>query len=127
MGATSFFALGYALSRNTHIRVEILIAAMGDDRRRAEILSVVLACLIAAGFAFFALKANVVSYLLEEKSQGQDALPVWIPQLVMSSGTIVLLIALVDRLVQLIKYGDEVIGRNEQMTTAETDQTIGRF
>lgn len=108
MGAASFFALGYALRRDAHIRVEILVATMGDDRRRAEILSTGGACLIAATFAFYATKANVVSYLLAERSQGQDALPVWIPQLVMSCGTIILLIALLDRLVGLIRNDYEV-------------------
>lgn len=131
MGATSFFALGYALNCNAHIRVEILIAAMddpaNDDRRGAEILSVTIACLIAAAFAFFAVTANVVSYLLEEKSQGQDALPVWIPQLVMSAGTIVLLIALLDRLVRLVRHGEETVDAGEATLTDKADEMTGRF
>ena len=42
------------------------------------------------------------SYLFGEISQGQDAMPVWMPQTVMSIGTIILLIALLDRLVGLL-------------------------
>lgn len=127
MGATSFFALGYALRRGAHIRVEILVAAMGDDRRRAEILLTAIGSLIAAAFVFYALKANVVSYLLEEKSQGQDALPIWIPQLVMSSGTIVLLIALLDRLVALARYGDDALDSEQGTSAAGPVEATGRF
>lgn len=127
MGATSFLALGYALSRGAHIRVEIVIAGMGRDRWRAEILAVAIALPIAAIFAYFAIKANFVSWQLGERSQGQDAVLIWIPQLVMSFGTIVLLIALIDRLIGLIRGGDAYIEHDRQPVTEVSDQTVGRF
>ncbi len=103
MAATSFFGLGYAMSRNSHIRVELVLSGMTSDRRLAEIICTGVSAMIAAAFAGFAIKANYISFVLGEKSQGQDAIAVWIPQLAMSIGTLVLLIALLDRLYGCIR------------------------
>jgi C4-dicarboxylate transporter DctM subunit len=104
MAATSFFGLGYAMSRNSHIRVELVLSGMKSDRRVAEIICTGVSALVAAAFAWFAIKANYISFVLGEKSQGQDEFFVWIPQLAMSLGTIVLLLALLDRLYGCITF-----------------------
>ncbi len=98
MAATSFFGLGYAMSRNSHIRVELVLSGMKSDRRAAELICTSVSALIAAAFVWFSVKANYISFVLGEKSQGQDEMYVWIPQVAMSLGTIVLLLALLDRL-----------------------------
>ena len=98
MAATSFFGLGYAMSRSSHIRVELVLSGMKSDRRVAEIICTSVSALVAAAFAWFAAKATYISFVLGEKSQGQDEISVWIPQVAMSLGTIVLLVALLDRL-----------------------------
>ena len=108
MAATSFFGLGYAMNNNSHIRVELLLSGMKADRRAAEIACTSLASIISAAFVWFALKANYISFVLGERSQGQDALPVWIPQLAMSIGTVVLLVALLDRLYACIAEPETV-------------------
>ncbi len=103
MAATSFFGLGYAMSRNSHIRVELVLSGMTSDRRIAEIICTGVSAIIAAAFAWFAIKANYISFVLGEKSQGQDEIFIWIPQVAMSIGTLVLLITLLDRLHACIK------------------------
>tara|TARA_R110002096_G_scaffold64920_3_gene158020 strand:- start:8954 stop:9463 length:510 start_codon:yes stop_codon:yes gene_type:complete len=103
MAATSFFGLGYAMHKNSHIRVELVLSGMTTDRRAAEIICTAVSSLLAAAFAWYAIKANYVSFELAEKSQGQDEIFIWIPQLAMSIGTIVLLIALLDRLHDSLK------------------------
>ena len=113
MAATSFFGLGYAMNNNSHIRVELVLSGMKTDRRVAEIISTSIASLIAAAFAWFALKVNYTSFILGEKSQGQDEMLVWVPQLTMSVGTLVLLIALLDRLYACIALPDSAIGKTQ--------------
>lgn len=108
MAATSFFGLGYAMNNNSHIRVELLLSGMKADRGAAEIFCTSLAAIISAAFVWFALKANYISFVLGEKSQGQDGFAVWIPQVAMSMGTIVLLVALLDRLYACIAAPDSV-------------------
>ena len=102
MGATSFFGLGYALSKNSHIRVNLIVGQKGEENRIADILCTLVGTVLAAALAYFAIKATVLSYRFNEISQGQDAMPTWIPQIAMSIGTVVLLIALIDRLAGLV-------------------------
>lgn len=115
MAATSFFGLGYAMSKNSHIRVDLLLSGMKADRRAAEVICTTIASIIAAAFVWFAIKANYISFTLGERSQGQDELYVWIPQIAMSIGTVVLLIALLDRLYACIVLPDSIIDKKARI------------
>jgi TRAP-type C4-dicarboxylate transport system permease small subunit len=105
MASASFFALAYALNRGSHIRVTLLLGALGRWRFWGEIWSIAIAAITATLFARFAIKANIWSHKFNDISQGQDATPLWIPQLAMSIGTIVLAIALWDHLIRLVTTG----------------------
>lgn len=102
MGWTSFFALGYALSKGAHIRVTLVLGGLGIYRRYAEIFCVGVSVIISIFFSYFAIKTTYWSYLLGEVSQAQDATPIWIPQIAMAVGTVVLSIALIDLFVQIL-------------------------
>lgn len=102
MAASSFFALAYALNHGAHIRVTLFLGRMGRWRRYGEIWCYGVAALIATLFARYAIKANIWSEKLNDISQGQDATPLWVPQIAMSIGTVLLAIALWDHLVRLI-------------------------
>ncbi|MFB3076964.1 MAG: hypothetical protein ACE1Y4_03065, partial [Lysobacterales bacterium] len=60
------------------------------------------AAVTATVFARFAIKTNFLSEKLNDISQGQDATPIWIPQLAMSIGTVLLAVALWDHLFRII-------------------------
>ncbi|MCG8490276.1 MAG: hypothetical protein MI743_01565, partial [Sneathiellales bacterium] len=49
------------------------------------------------------------SYKLNDISQGQDATPIWIPQISMAVGAVLLAISMVDHLIQLIFTGEHGI------------------
>ncbi|MGO1119087.1 TRAP transporter small permease [Rhodovibrionaceae bacterium A322] len=102
MAAASFFALAYALNHGAHIRVSLLLTHLGDKRRWAELWCFGIASVLAILFAYFAIKATYGSYKWNDISQGQDAWPLWIPQLPMAAGTVVLAIALLDHFVRLL-------------------------
>ena len=63
MAAASFFALAYALNRGAHIRVSLLLSALGRWRRAGEIwcfaIGSALACLIGALILLVAYFAGV--------------------------------------------------------------------
>jgi TRAP-type C4-dicarboxylate transport system permease small subunit len=105
MAATSFFALAYALNRGAHIRVALLLTRLGRWRRAGELWAFGIASALACYFAYYAIKAVHVSYQLNDISQGQDATPLWIPQLVMAIGGTLFAIALVDRFLQIAAGG----------------------
>ena len=109
MAGASFFALAYALNRGSHIRVSLFLNRLGRFRRYGEIWCFGIASALGCYFAWYAVKAVYWSHKLHDISQGQDATPIWIPQLVMAAGTIVLAIALVDNLVSQILAGHDNI------------------
>ena len=102
MASASFFALAYALNHGSHIRVSLLLSALGSKRKWGEIWCTLIAAVTATLFARYAIKATYWSEKLNDVSQGQDATPLWIPQLSMSIGTVLLAIALWGHLVRIL-------------------------
>ena len=141
MAATSFFALCHALTRGAHIRVSIILNWNRHTSRWLDLFAVFGAAVIATYFARFAVKTNIFSEMLNDRTQGQDQIPewvvtflslpatpigdwgsamssasselvytpVWIPQLAMSVGAILLAIALWDTLYRTIITGKNPI------------------
>lgn len=105
MAAASFFAFAYALNHGAHIRVSIALNAMGTWRRWGEIWCFGIGAVLATYFCYYAIKATYWSRLLNDISQGQDATPIWIPQLSMSIGSVLLAICFWDNLIRLIFVG----------------------
>jgi TRAP-type C4-dicarboxylate transport system permease small subunit len=65
-------------------------------QRALELWALAIATLLAALFAFYSVRLSFQSWQFNDISTGNDATPLWIPQLAMAAGTVVLLIALVD-------------------------------
>ena len=99
MAAAGFLALAHTLKRGEHIRVTLLLSALhGGARRALEVWSLAAAMLLAALAAFYSVKLAWQSYTFHDISTSNDATPLWLPQLSMAIGTVVLAIALVDEL-----------------------------
>jgi TRAP-type C4-dicarboxylate transport system permease small subunit len=109
MAAASFLAMPYALNRGAHIRVNLLLNALGRYRRIGEIWCFGVGSYLAIFFAYYAIKSTYESYLFNDISQGQDASPIWIPQIAMCIGLVIFAIAFVDHLFSLLFLGDHNI------------------
>jgi TRAP-type C4-dicarboxylate transport system permease small subunit len=110
MAAASFFALAHALNQGAHIRVSLLLSQLGRFRRAGELWCFGIGSVLACYFAFYAVKTVRVSYKLHDISQGQDATPLWIPQIAMAVGTVLLAVALIDRFLQIAFGGSWQLG-----------------
>ena len=100
MAATGFLALAHTLKRGEHIRVTLLLSALtGRVRRSFEIWSLFAAALLASLAAFYSAKLAWQSYSFHDMSTSNDATPLWLPQLTMALGTLVLAIAFIDELI----------------------------
>lgn len=107
MAASSFLALAYTFGANGHIRIALLLHFLkGPMRRVAEVWCLAIGGGLAAYFAWYSVKMVKVSMLINDVSQGPDATPLWIPQIGMAAGTIVLAIAIFDRLIQVLRGAD---------------------
>lgn len=100
MAACGFLALAYTFKHGEHIRVSLVLERVGPRLRSAlEWFALAAGTTVAATFAWYAVRLAWQSHEFDEISQGVDATPLWIPQLSMAIGAVVLLIALVDDLV----------------------------
>ena len=109
MAAASFFAMPYALNKGNHIRVSLLLGALGRHRFWAELWCWAVASALTVLFAWYAVKLTRESHLFNDISQGQDAWPIWIPQVSMAAGTILLAVCAIDNLVTLLVRGRDNI------------------
>jgi TRAP-type C4-dicarboxylate transport system permease small subunit len=110
MAAASFFAFAYALNHGAHIRVNLLLSRLGAKRRWGELWCFGIGAALATYFAFYAIKATYWSYKLNDISQGQDAWPLWIPQIPMAFGTSVLALAMTDHFLRILFFGIKHLG-----------------
>jgi len=100
MAAAGFLALAHTLKRGEHIRVTLLLSRLrGKARRGMELWALFAATLLAALSAFYSARLAWQSHQFNDISTGNDATPLWIPQLAMALGTLILLIAFIDELV----------------------------
>ncbi len=108
MAAASFLGFSYTFHAKEHIRVSLVIErTSGSKRAVLEIWSHALGAIIAVFFAWYSVKMTIVSWQINEMSQGLIPLPLWIPQLSMAFGTVMLACALIDKLVSILMGGLE--------------------
>lgn len=100
MAASGFLALADTLKHGDHIRVTLLLGALpGRWRHRLELWALGFACAVAGMVAFYSCKLAWQSRVFNDVSTANDATPLWLPQLAMALGTVVLAIAFIDELV----------------------------
>jgi TRAP-type C4-dicarboxylate transport system permease small subunit len=115
MAAASFLALAHTLKRNEHIRVMLLIERFkGRLKRPLELWCHAAGTFFCAALAIYSVRLVWQSHAFHDISQGNDATPLWIPQLAMAAGAIILLVAMVDDFVLVI--------RGEQLPAAPVDE-----
>ena len=100
MAAAGFLALAHTLKRGDPIRVTLILERLRDGaRHRLELFALAVATLLAGVFAAYSVRLAFQSFDFNDISTGNDATPLWIPQIAMALGAVVLAIAFVDELV----------------------------
>jgi TRAP-type C4-dicarboxylate transport system permease small subunit len=100
MAAAGFLALAHTFSRGEHIRVTLILEHVGAKARRGlELWSLAAGSALASLFAYYSARLAFQSWDFNDISTGNDATPLWIPQLSMAAGSLVLAIAFVDALI----------------------------
>jgi len=119
MAAAGFLALAQTLKRGEHIRVTLLVTSLrGGWKRGFELWALSAATLLSLLFAAYSVRLAWQSYTLHDISTASDATPLWIPQIPMAVGAIVLAIALIDELV-LEALGRRAVHTPEEATRNE--------
>jgi TRAP-type C4-dicarboxylate transport system permease small subunit len=114
MAAAGFLGLPYALHCGSHIRVQVILRYIPRSLHHPlEVIVSVIGVLLAAYLAWYCTAFVIESYQFKEVSQGLIAVPLWLPQLPMALGTILLLVAFGERLVRVLRHEQFEIGEGE--------------
>jgi len=114
MAGAGFLALAHTLVRGEHIRVNLVLEHAGAGGRRVlERWALAVSVLLSAAFAWYSVRLAWQSYTLHDISTGNDATPLWIPQLAMALGAVVFAVAFLDLFVL------ELSGRRPSAPQAE--------
>ena len=114
MAGAGFLSMAHTLKRGEHIRVTLLLSKLaGGAKRGLEIWSLAAGSALAGLFAWYSIKLAVNSYQFNDMSTSNDATPLWIPQIAMAVGALIMLVALIDDLVM------EVRGKRAQRASDE--------
>ena len=100
MAGAGFLALAHTLKRGEHIRVTLLSGALkGQAKKLLELWALAAASALAGLSAWYSVRLAWQSHSFNDVSTSNDATPLWIPQLSMALGTLVLTLAFVDEFV----------------------------
>jgi TRAP-type C4-dicarboxylate transport system permease small subunit len=100
MAGSGFLALAHTLKRGEHIRVTLLLSALkGGYRKGMEVWAYGFASALSAMFAYYCCRLAWQSRTFHDISTSSDATPLWIPQIAMAAGAVILAIAFMDELV----------------------------
>ena len=119
MAASGFLALAHTLKRGEHIRVTLILGALaGRWKKGLELWALGFASALTAMFAWYCARLAWQSHNFHDISTSSDATPLWIPQLGMAIGAVILAIAFVDELMleiagKRIAHGSAEALRNE--------------
>ena len=100
MAGAGFLALAHTLKRGEHIRVTLVLSNLGPSARRwLERWAMGAGAVLAVLFAVFSVRLVWNSHAFNDISTGNDATALWIPQLAMAIGTVILAIATIDEFI----------------------------
>ena len=100
MAGSGFLALAHTLTRGEHIRVTLILDHAGvTGKRWLERASLAIAVLLSIAFAWYSMRLAWQSYAFHDISTGNDATPLWLPQLSMATGNLILAIAFIDQFI----------------------------
>ena len=100
MAAAGFLGLPYALHCGAHIRVEVALRFLPKSWHHAvELLASTIGVVLSGYLAWYCTLFVFESWRFNEVSQGLVPVPLWLPQLPMAIGSVLLAVAFAERLV----------------------------
>lgn len=102
--AAAFFAMAHAFRHGDFVRVTLLLEAVSPKFRRAlDVGCLLIAAVAVAYLTYSATSFTWESYEFAEMATGLVVIPIWIPQSTFVLGCWLLLIAMIDELVGVVR------------------------
>ncbi len=106
MAGTGFLALAYTFQNHGHIRVGLLLNSLhGRNRHLAQLWCLLAASFFSAFLAYYMVRMTYVSWQLEDRSEGADAILLWIPQTMPAFGASVLAVCVLHNFIKALAGG----------------------
>lgn len=106
LAAMGFLGLAHTFKSSELIRMGLVIERLqGRPRQVMELVALTIGTLLVGFMAWSAVMMTYESWFLNDLSSGVISVPLWIPQLGFSVGSVVLLIAFLDELVHVVCGG----------------------
>jgi TRAP-type C4-dicarboxylate transport system permease small subunit len=121
--ASAFFALAQTFRRGELIRVGLVIERLSPAARRwQELGALTVAAVIVGYMTWWAFQDALFSWEIEDMAQGTVPIPLWIPKAMVPLGSGILLIAILDEALSVLR------GRQpEYVRAAEERAAAGDF
>ena len=120
--ASAFFALGHTFRRGELVRIGILIDHLPPRAQRVvAIAALAITVVFVAYMAYAVVRFVYESWKFNEVAQGLIQIPIWIPQMSFALGALILLVAVVDEFVVLVRGGKPAYQAAEEDRRARKD------
>ncbi|MGP1679203.1 MAG: TRAP transporter small permease [Burkholderiales bacterium] len=104
MADSIFLALAHTFHSGGHIRVNLLLTHVGPRLRHVlECWCLAFLALVGGSFVVFSVKLVMDSYAFGDVSTGMMTIPLWIPQISMALGALLLEAAVIEELVHVVR------------------------
>ena len=104
--AAAFFAMAHAFKHGDFVRVTLLLETVSPKTRRImELASLAIGTVAVSYLALSACRFTYESWEFNDIAQGLLPMPMWIPQMSFALGSILLLVAVVDEFIIVIRGG----------------------
>ena len=102
--AAAFFAMAHSFKHGDFVRVTLLLEQLSvPAQKRFELAALSIAAVAVAYLAWWANRFTYESWVFNDIAQGMLPMPMWIPQLSFALGSILLLVAVLDELVIVLR------------------------
>jgi TRAP-type C4-dicarboxylate transport system permease small subunit len=116
LAAATFFALAYSLRKGAHIRVSLLISHLSGRRRKAfELWAVFVGGSLSGIFTGYMFNLVYDSFRFGDVSIGLVRYEIWIPQLALAFGLLILCIAFIDEYVSILRGNEPSYDHDENL------------
>ena len=104
--AAAFFAMAHAFKHGDFVRVTLVLEKVSAPvRRKLELTSLAIASISTGYLCWSAVKFTYESWEFNDIAQGLMPMPMWRPQLSFALGSILLLVAVVDEFIIVLRGG----------------------
>ncbi len=104
--AAAFFAMAHAFKHGDFVRVTLLLEKVSlPVRRKLELASLAIGSVSTGYLCWSAIKFTYESWEFNDIAQGLLPMPMWIPQLSFAMGSILLLVAVLDEFIIVLRGG----------------------